>query len=46
MTFNPQDAAMQSYESRPLTGPPVSVNAWTGVYGETEKGRIIGNVVI
>jgi len=44
--FNPQDAAMKTYEARPLTGPPVSVNAWTGQFNDSEKGLIIGNVVI
>lgn len=45
ITFDPQQAAMTNFAQRPAP-PPVSVNAWTGVYDQFEKGRIIGNVVI
>lgn len=46
ITFDPQQAALDSYAEKPMTAPPVSVNAWTNLYDQIEKGRIIGNVVI
>ncbi|WP_173085430.1 hypothetical protein [Fundidesulfovibrio magnetotacticus] len=45
ITFDPQQVAVEKFAQRPAE-PPVSVNAWTGVYDHAEKGRIIGNVVI
>lgn len=46
ITFDPQQAAMDKFEKQPQTAPPVSVNAWTNLYDQIGKGRIIGNVVI
>lgn len=46
ITFDPQQAAMDNFEKKPMTAPPVSVNAWTSLYDQIEKGRIIGNIVI
>ncbi len=46
ITFDPQQAALDNFASKPRTAPPVSVNAWTNLYDQIEKGRIIGNVVI
>jgi hypothetical protein len=45
ITFDTQQAAMANFAQRP-SPPPVSVNAWTGLYDQFEKGRIIGNIVI
>ena len=45
ITFEPQQAALESYARRPVA-PPVSVNAWSNAFEQIEKGRIIGNVVI
>lgn len=45
ITFDTQQAAMVNFAQSPAP-PPVSVNAWTGLYDQFEKGRIIGNVVI
>jgi len=46
ITFDPQQAALDNYAQKPMSAPPVSVNAWTNLYDQIEKGRIIGNVVI
>ena len=46
VTFDPQLTAMANFERQPVTPAPVSVNAWTHVFEQAEKGRIIGNVVI
>jgi hypothetical protein len=45
ITFDPQQAALANFAKTPQ-GPPVSVNAWTALYDQIDKGRIIGNVVI
>lgn len=45
VTFDPQQAAVAKFERTPVS-QPVSVNAWTHVYEQAEKGRIVGNVVI
>ncbi|MFZ5428328.1 MAG: hypothetical protein ACOZEN_15290 [Thermodesulfobacteriota bacterium] len=46
ITFDPQQAALDKFARKPMSAPPVSVNAWTNLYDQIEKGRIIGNVVI
>ena len=46
VTFDNQQAALENFNRAPQTAPPVSVNAWTNLYDQIEKGRIIGNVVI
>lgn len=45
ITFDPQQAALANFAKTPQS-PPVSVNAWTSLYDQIDKGRIIGNVVI
>jgi len=46
ITFEPQQAAMDNFAQTPVAVPPVSVNAWSSMFEQFEKGRIIGNVVI
>ncbi|MFP5238393.1 MAG: hypothetical protein ACLGQW_01055 [Acidobacteriota bacterium] len=46
VTGDPQQAAVAKFERAPLPPSPVSVNAWSHAFEQTEKGRIIGNVVI
>lgn len=46
ITFEPQQAAMDNFAQKPVAAPPVSVNAWSNMFDQVEKGRIIGNVVI
>jgi hypothetical protein len=41
-----QQAAVQASSSLPLPAQPVSVNAWNGLYNQTQVGRIIGNLVV
>ena len=45
VTFDPQAAAVRNFE-RASASAQVTVNAWTHRYDQTERGRIIGNVVI
>jgi len=46
VTSDPQLTAMAKFERNPLPATPVSVNAWSNVFEQTQKGRILGNVVI
>ena len=46
ITFEPQQAAMDNFAQQSVAAPPVSVNAWSSMFDQFEKGRIIGNVVI
>lgn len=45
VTVDVRQAALAAFAARPVE-PAVSVNAWTGVYEQFEKGRIVGNVII
>jgi len=45
VTVDVRQAALAAFEARPVE-PAVSVNAWTGLYEQFEKGRIVGNVII
>lgn len=42
MTENVVQAAQVKFEQNPAPSAPVSVNAWTGVYENDGKGRILG----
>ena len=57
MTFNNQQAAVDNFTQQPsaasgtpaqqpLSGPPVSVNAWTHLYDQMERGIIATNLVV
>jgi hypothetical protein len=37
---------MDNFAQQSVAAPPVSVNAWSSMFDQFEKGRIIGNVVI
>lgn len=46
MTFNNQQAAVDKFVQQPMSGPPVSANAWTNLYDQMERGIIATNLVV